>query len=161
MVFGRKLSRSRKSRRALFRNLVTAIVANGKIVTTKAKAKAVVPMIDKLINLAKKNTVAARRDVFAKLGNQRITTDRIFSIAPSFSKKTGGYLILTPLNTRLGDSSEMTRMEWSETIVIAPKVEKVKAAKKSVQKKAASTVKVTKEVKKIVKKETTKRNVSK
>ena len=72
-VYGRKLSRERDTRRALFRTLIRALVKYDKIVTTKAKAKAIQGDIDKLVNLAKKDSIQARRRLFASLGNDKVT----------------------------------------------------------------------------------------
>lgn len=135
MVFGRKLSRSQKSRRALFRSLIRALVIDEKITTTKAKAKAIVPMADKLINIAKLNTIAARRRVLAQTANQNDVTEKIFSVVvPSFTKKAGGYLRIIPMAARKGDLSEVVKVEWTETLVKAPV--KAKKSKKLVSKKA-------------------------
>src|SRR3972149_5461970 len=94
-VFGRHLSRGRKSRVALFRSLIRALVLNGKIVTTKAKAKAIVPLAEKLVVLGKEGSVASRRRILAALGNDREITDILFSkVALAFTKRTGGFIIL-------------------------------------------------------------------
>lgn len=126
-VFGRHLSRGRKSRRALFRSLIRALVASGKIVTTKAKAKAIISQIDKLITLAKKKSVAARRKVLSELGNDRETADLIFSkVLPTFTKRNSGFTRIVLLPDRPGDSAQMVRLEWSETIEMKKKAEKTK-----------------------------------
>src|SRR5436190_10833104 len=123
MVFGRKLSRSRKSRRALFRSLVLAIVKEGKIVTTKAKAKAVIPLVDKVITLGKKNTLSSKREILSDLGNDQKTTDRILNVlVPSFESRTSGFLRIIPLPLRRGDSAEVVRLEWTDIIKELPVV---------------------------------------
>ncbi|MEK7111859.1 MAG: 50S ribosomal protein L17 [Patescibacteria group bacterium] len=129
-VFGRHLSRGRKSRRALFRSLIRALVASGKIVTTKAKAKAVIPQIDKLITLAKKKTVAARRKVLSELGNDRETADLIFSqVLPAFTKRNSGFTRIVLLPARAGDSAQLVRFEWSDQIATSEKVTSEKKKK--------------------------------
>src|SRR5215472_3368672 len=65
---GRKLNRNASHRRALYRNLALALFRHERIITTVAKAKAVRPFVEKLITLAKKNTLHARRLVIARLG---------------------------------------------------------------------------------------------
>lgn len=116
-VFGRQLSRERDTRRALFRSLIRALVKHGKIKTTKAKAKAIQADIDKLINLAKKETVSAKRRVFAILGNDKETTKKILGeIAPSFSDRSGGYTRIISLPARRGDAAEIVRLEWVKEI---------------------------------------------
>ena len=77
-VFGRKLSRDRGSRTALYRALLKALILRGEIKTTYAKAKTIQPEIEKLITLAKKSNVSARRIVYARLANDRQSTNRLF-----------------------------------------------------------------------------------
>lgn len=155
MVFGRKLSRGRKSREALFRSLIRAIVLDGKIETTLAKAKAVRGQIDKIVTLAKKGTLATRRRALAFLGNDRATTDKLFkSVAKVFAQRSGGYTRIILLPSRRGDAAKMARIEWVEKVV-EEKVEKVEKKAKKVEKitKKPTTKKVTK---KTIKKETKK-----
>lgn len=137
-VFGRHLSRGRKARRALFRSLIRALALYGKITTTKAKAYAIVGEIDKIIGLAKENSLAARQRILINLGNDRKTTDLLFKkIAPVFKERKSGFTKLTPLPVRRGDAAEMTRIEWSEKITekqskskkITKKIEKIKKEK--------------------------------
>jgi len=115
MVFGRKLSRGKKGREALFRSLIRAIIVSGKIVTTRAKAKAIVGQIDKLVTMAKKDSLSGRRGVLAYLGNDRKITDKFFKeVVPSLSGRNSGYTRLFSLPPRKGDAAELTRMEWVE-----------------------------------------------
>ncbi|KKU23858.1 MAG: 50S ribosomal protein L17 [Candidatus Woesebacteria bacterium GW2011_GWD1_47_21] len=137
MVFGRHLSRSRKGRIALFRSLIRALTISGKIVTTRAKAKALIPQIDKIVTAAKKNSVSARRRVLAELGNDRATTDLIFvKIVPAFSNRNSGFTRIVLLPARRGDKAQMVRLEWSETIEMkeSPKKETKEKEKKAVKK---------------------------
>ena len=117
MVFGKKLSRGKKGREALLRSLVRAIIVSGKIVTTRAKAKAIVGQIDKLITLAKKGTLDSRRRVLAFLGNDREASERLVNIlAPSFSNRNSGYTKIVLLAPRKGDGAQMARLEWVDEI---------------------------------------------
>lgn len=151
-VFGRKLSRGRTAREALFASLTRAIILSGKIVTTKAKAKAVQRDVEKAVTLAKKGTLAARRQVFGILDNAKDATEKLFrDVAPSF-KRTSGYTRIINLGPRKGDNAPAVRMEWTESIEehkMEPKkkVKKEVKAKKTV-KKTAKAVKKTKVVKK-------------
>lgn len=132
MVFGRHLSRSRKGRIALFRSLIRALTISGKIVTTRAKAKAIIPQIDKIITLAKKNSLSARRRVLASLGNDRDTTDLIFlKVVPAFSNRTSGFTRIVLLPARSGDSAQMARLEWSDVIEMKEKPKKEVKEKKA------------------------------
>lgn len=122
MVFGRHLSRGRKARRALFRSLIRALAVSGKITTTKAKAYAIVGEIDKIIGLAKENTLAARQRILINLGNDRKTTDLLFKkIAPVFKERKSGFTKLIPLPLRRGDAAKMMRIEWVEKIDFSSK----------------------------------------
>ena len=113
-VFGKKLSRERGTREALFVSLVESLVLNKKIKTTKAKAKAVSGMIDKLVILAKKDTLASKRQVLKSLrGNKKVATTLWTEIAKSFEKKNSGFTRIVPLVSRKGDMAEMVRLEWT------------------------------------------------
>jgi large subunit ribosomal protein L17 len=141
-VFGRQLSRERDTRRALFRSLIRALVEHGKIKTTKAKAKAIQADIDKLVNLAKKDSISAKRRVFAILGNDKETTKKLLKeVVPSFSDRSGGYTRIVPLPARRGDAAQIVRFEWVKEI----EVKKTKATKekttKTVKKKERKSTK--------------------
>jgi large subunit ribosomal protein L17 len=150
-VFGRKLSRSRPAREALFVSLVRAMVLSGKIVTTRAKAKAVQGNLERFVTLAKKGDLSSRRRVLSKLDNSRNITDLLFhKIAPAFSGRTSGYTRLISLPTRKGDNAKMMKMEWTEKITNNEEL-------KSKSEKAPKKVKPEK---KVVKKVTKDENVS-
>lgn len=137
-VFGQKLSRSRKGRVALLRSLLRALILNGKITTTKARTKYLVSEFDKLLNIAKKDGFNSRRVAMEVLGNQKDLISPLFGkIVPSFKDVQGGYLRVTPLVSRKGDSAPMGIVEFSRTLIVveAPvKKEKVKKVKTEVKK---------------------------
>lgn len=113
-VLGRKLSRDRDSRRALKRALLASLVRNGAIKTTYAKAKFVQKEAERLMVLAKKESLEARRKVFRQLANNREITDGIFTIARKRFKEVGsGFTRIINLPPRLGDNAAMVRLEWS------------------------------------------------
>jgi large subunit ribosomal protein L17 len=128
-VFGRKLSRGRKAREALFKSLIKALVIYGKITTTRAKAKSIIGEVDGLINLAKEENLAARRRVLGYLGNDRKVTDLIFKIASKFTNRQGGYTKIINLLPRRGDMAKMIRIEWIETVQVQEKIEEKKEEK--------------------------------
>jgi len=133
-VFGRKFSRDRGSRRALFRSLLKALIEYGKINTGLAKAKAIRGDVEKLVNLAKDKSVNSVRRINAYLGNDRRIVNLLLSkVLPSLSSDKGGYIKITNLPRRKGDFSQMVRIEWIEKIVIAKK-DNSKKAKKNVKK---------------------------
>lgn len=147
-VFGRKLSRSRPAREALFVTLARAMILSGKIVTTRAKAKAVQGNLEKFVTLAKKGDLSSRRRILANLDNSRETVEALFKkIAPAFAARTSGYTRLISLPTRKGDNAKMARIEWTEKVVMQE--EKKKEAKE--ESKTAKKVDEKKTVKKITK----------
>jgi large subunit ribosomal protein L17 len=140
-VFGRKLSRSRPSREALFVSLARAMVLNGKIVTTHAKAKAIQGNFDKFVTLAKKGDVSSRRRALSKLDNSRDVVDLLFKkIAPAFSGRSSGYTRLVSLPRRKGDNARMMRIEWTEKIEMKEE-KKAKEPKKEKKAKSVAAVK--------------------
>ncbi|MEK7120647.1 MAG: 50S ribosomal protein L17 [Patescibacteria group bacterium] len=124
-IFGKKLSRGRGSREALFRSLTRALVLVGKIETTKAKAKAVVSYVDKTITWVKKDNLIARRMVLARLGNDREIAERLFAYyLPLVGKRTSGFTRTVNLPRRVGDRAQMVYLEWVDKP--APVVKKAK-----------------------------------
>jgi large subunit ribosomal protein L17 len=88
LIFGKKLSRNRKSRKALFRSLIRALVISGKIKTTSTKAKAIEKDLYKLIRLAKAESLSSRRKALEILGNDNLSVDKIFKEKFVYIKKT-------------------------------------------------------------------------
>lgn len=134
-VFGRKFSRDYGSRQALFRALTRALLISGSINTTKAKAKALQPDVDSLVNLAKTASVSSLRQAYATLGNDRdllkILQDRI---APAFNGRLSGYTRIISLPTRSGDNADLARLEWVEKIEVVTKQDSPKKKEKIVKK---------------------------
>ena len=152
-VFGRKLSRSRPAREALFASLAQSLITNGKIVTTRAKAKAVAGSVEKMVTLAKTGTIAARRKVMSNLDNKREAADVLFQkVVKVFTAKNSGFTRIVSLPPRVGDNAQMARIEWTEKVEYEDKTKKAEIkkgkteAKKELPKKAAKKV-VKKEVK--------------
>jgi large subunit ribosomal protein L17 len=134
-VFGRKLSRSRPTREALFASLATALIKNGKIETTRAKAKAVVPSVEKLVTLAKKADITSRRRALANLDNSRSTTDILFlNVAKAFLSRQSGFTRIISLPRRVGDNAEMVRLEWTEKVEFEAKKKEEKSPKNAAKK---------------------------
>jgi large subunit ribosomal protein L17 len=136
-VFGRKLSRSRPAREALFASLAQSLIINGKIVTTRAKAKAVAGSVEKMVTLAKKGNIAARRKVMSKLDNKREAADVLFQkVVKAFPAKNSGFTRIISLPRRVGDNAQMVRMEWTEKIEYETKKKEEKKGDKVKGKKA-------------------------
>src|SRR5512141_972348 len=116
-VFGRKLSRSRPSREALFASLARSIILNGKIITTRAKAKAVQGDVESFVTTAKKGGLSGMRKVLANLDNARDAVDFLYqNVVPAFAKKTSGYTRIISLPPRKGDNAKMVRIEGTEKV---------------------------------------------
>jgi large subunit ribosomal protein L17 len=131
-VFGRKFSRDRGSRKALFRSLIRAMVLNQKIVTTHAKAKAIQGDLDGLLRDVNENSIAAKRRVLASLGNDRVTTEILFrNFLPVSQTRQSGYTRIISLPPRKGDLAKMARLEWVDTITQQPKPEAKPKIKKT------------------------------
>lgn len=128
---GKKLSRSKTARDALYRSLTKALFEHGKIETTQAKAKGVIPYMGKLIRIAKKGDLSARRRVLSALANDRKTTDLIINVATNL--KSGSFIKLIPLPPRRGDSALMARLELTQLPV--KKEENARETKSKTEKK--------------------------
>src|SRR5216683_3670619 len=109
---GRKLNRSPSHRLALKRNLAMALFQHERIITTVAKAKEVRPFVEKLITLAKKNTLHARRLAVARLHDKEMVAKLFTEIAPRYADRPGGYTrIIKRHERRLGDAGHTAFIE--------------------------------------------------
>lgn len=114
-VFGRTLSRNRRSRSILFRSLIKSVVRDGKIRTTKAKALAIQRELDALMSLVNENSVNARRQALALLGNDSKLTDFLFSKYLNFANsRKSGFTRISMIETRRGDNAPIVSLEWVE-----------------------------------------------
>ena|SRR5581483_5254842 len=111
-VYGRKFSRNTNSRKAMFRSLVKALVESGKIETTKAKAKAVQPDVDKLFKLVAKDDLASRRLALSRLANDKGTLEKLMALKPMTEKRKSGFTRIVNLPNRKGDNAEVARLEF-------------------------------------------------
>src|SRR5687767_14208881 len=107
-----KLSRSSAHRKALLTNLSRQLIEHERIQTSQAKAKAVKPEIEKLITLAKRGDLHARRQALSALGQDKFTVHKLFDeIAPRYEGRAGGYTRILKLGPRRSDSTEMVFLE--------------------------------------------------
>src|SRR6202046_2547188 len=107
-----KLSRDSAHRKSLLMNLSKEVIQHERIKTTQAKAKAVKPEVEKLITLAKRGDLHARRQALSELGQDKFTVYKLFEeVAPRYSERTGGYTRILKLGPRRSDSSEMVLLE--------------------------------------------------
>jgi large subunit ribosomal protein L17 len=107
-----QLSRTASQRKALLRGLVKEVIDHERIQTTEAKAKAVKPEIEKLITLAKRGDLHARRQALSALGQDKFVVYKLFEeIAPRYAERRGGYTRILKLGPRRSDSSAMVLLE--------------------------------------------------
>lgn len=110
-VAGYKLGRNTSHRRSLFRNLVTSLIMEERIETTAVKAKAVRPLVEKMITLGKKGDLAARRQAAAYLMTNEAVTKLFDTVAPRFGDRQGGYLRIVRTAWRKGDGADTAFLE--------------------------------------------------
>ena len=107
----RKLGRRTDHRDAMLRNQVTSLLKNGKITTTVTRAKETKRMAEKMITLAKKGDLHARRQVLAYVLDETVVTDLFENIAPKYAERNGGYTRIMKMGPRRGDCAEMAIIE--------------------------------------------------
>jgi len=143
-VFGKRLGRDTNERKALFRSLAVAIFTHGRIDTTVAKAKAVRPMVEKLVTTAKVGDLNSRRLIFSRVPNADIVEKLITQVGPTFAARPGGYTRLIKLGSRLGDNAPMARLEFVEQFKEAPPRKPGKFQTKNIASKTSKKLAATK-----------------
>ena len=140
----RKLGRTTDHRKAMLRGMVTYLFENGKVETTVTRAKEVRAMAEKMITIAKDNSLHARRQVLAYVTKEDVVKNLFDVIAPRYADVNGGYTRITKTGARRGDAAEMCSIELVETkaeleakAAAAKKAAKKPAAKKPAAKKSA------------------------
>jgi len=108
---GRKLNRSASHRRALFRNLVTALLERERIRTTDAKAKETRRLTERMITLGKEGTLAARRRALTFVQSRAVVKKLFEDIAPRFKERNGGYTRIIKVGIRHGDAAPVSVIE--------------------------------------------------
>jgi large subunit ribosomal protein L17 len=115
---GRKLGRDMAHRKALYANLAGAVIEHGRIKTTVTKAKAVKPIAEQLITLGRRGDMHARRRAVAFLRSKEIVHKLFAEVGPAFAERPGGYLRITRIGPRPGDSAEMAYLELVDTPLV-------------------------------------------
>src|SRR5437763_15804282 len=110
-VAGYKLKRPVDSRNALLRNLATSVIDEERVITTVPKAKAVRPLVEKMITLAKQDTLHTRRQAAAVLRTPKSVKKLFDSLGTRFGQRNGGYTRITRLGPRKGDGAEQAIIE--------------------------------------------------
>ena len=132
---GYKLKRPVDSRNALLRNLITSVIEHERIVTTVPKAKAVRPWVEKMITLAKQDTLHSRRQAAMILRTPASVKKLFDTLGTRFGQRNGGYTRITHLGPRKGDGAEQAMLELvgSELVKRAEERAKRKEAKLEAQ----------------------------
>jgi large subunit ribosomal protein L17 len=145
-----KLKRNASHRKALLSNLACSLIEHGRIKTTLGKAKALRPVAEKLVTLAKRNDLHSRRLAISYLHQKDVVGKLFAEVAPAARDRVGGYCRITKLGARMSDSAPMAYIEWvdrpvqedaatetpaAEAVVDVP-AEKAPAKKKAAAKKA-------------------------
>ena len=110
-IKGKKLNRTSSHRKALFKNMAQAIIKHEQIITTLPKAKTMKPIIDKLITLAKKGSLHARRQAFSKLRDDKMVKKLFETLATRYVDRQGGYTRVLKAGYRYGDAAAMAVIE--------------------------------------------------
>src|SRR5579884_3312547 len=117
---GRKFHRERDSRLALIKSLAESLVKYEKIETTDAKAKEVVPYVEKLITKAKKGDLHNRRQVISGLQTVASGHKLVDEIAPKLGGRTSGHLRVERTRLRRGDNAQLARVSFVDDLKEAP-----------------------------------------
>ena len=108
---GYKLKRNVSARKALLRGLITAVIEEERITTTLPKAKAVQPLVERIITLSKEDTPHTRQQALEVLLKPELIEKLFGKIGPRFNQRPGGYTRIIKLGTRKGDGAETAKLE--------------------------------------------------
>lgn len=111
MAWQRKLGRSTDHRMAMLKNLVTSFLKHGKIETTITRAKETQSLAEKMITLAKRGDLHARRQVLSFVKEEQVVKNLFDEVAPRYQERNGGYTRIVKLGPRRGDGSEVVILE--------------------------------------------------
>src|SRR3954462_504983 len=111
-IDGRKLSRKRGPRLALYKNLMVSVLRYERVQTTEAKAKEIRGEVERMITLAKRGDLAARRSVVADLPKEPLVVNKLFDeIAAKYADRQSGFTRIVRLGQRRGDAAEIVQIE--------------------------------------------------
>ena len=132
-VGGFKLKRDKDQRKMLLRNLVTAVVERDRIVTTITKAKAIQPLVENMVTLAKKDSLASRRLAAAYLTTPASVKRLFDEVGSKFGQRSGGYTRIVRVGPRKGDGAEMAIIEFVGTALVKRAAERAKRREERLQ----------------------------
>lgn len=116
---GRKLNRTSSHRKALFQNLVQALVQHESIVTTLPKAKELRPIVEKYITMCRDSSLATRRLALSRLQSEDTVKKLIDNLSPRFQNRNGGYTRIIKNGFRKGDNAPMAIIQFVDADVTA------------------------------------------
>jgi len=123
---GFKLKRDAGSRKALLKGLVTSVIEHERVVTTVTKAKAVRPLVEKMITLAKRDTLHTRRQAAAFLETPAAVKKLFDKLGTRFGQRSGGYTRVVRLGFRKGDGAEQAMLELVGSELVKRAAERAK-----------------------------------
>ena len=109
---GRKLNRTSAHRKAMFANMACALIKHEQIFTTLPKAKDLRPIVEKLVTLGKQNDLAARRQLIARLRDEKMAEKVLSVLATRYAERKGGYIRVLKAGFRHGDAAPMAIIEF-------------------------------------------------
>ncbi|MDP8979046.1 MAG: 50S ribosomal protein L17 [Acidobacteriota bacterium] len=130
---GYKLKRDVGARKALLRGLVTSIIEHERVITTVPKAKAVKPLVEKMITLAKDDTLHARRQAAAFLNTPASVKKLFDKLGARFGQRNGGYTRIVRLGWRKGDGAEQAMLELVGSELVKRAAERAKRREERLQ----------------------------
>jgi large subunit ribosomal protein L17 len=125
-VAGYKLKRNIGSRKALFKGLVTSVIEHERVITTVPKAKAIKPLVEKMITLAKRDTLHTRRQAAAFLETPAAVKKLFDKLGTRFGQRNGGYTRVIRLGNRKGDGAEQAMIELVGSELVKRAAERAK-----------------------------------
>lgn len=131
-----RFNRSLSERKAMLENLVTSLLKHQAIKTTLPKAKETKKLADRIITLGKRDTLAARRQVFASLQDHQLTSKVFKEVAPRFKNRNGGYTRILQLSRRKGDGAQLALLELTEKEIKVKEVKKISKKESKAEKPA-------------------------
>ena len=114
-----KLNRDSAHRKAMFANLAAALIKHEQIETTLAKAKALRPVVEKLVTLGKRGGLHARRRAISRIGDAAMVEKVFATLGPRYSARNGGYTRIVRAGFRYGDAAPMAFIEFIDRDVDA------------------------------------------
>jgi large subunit ribosomal protein L17 len=130
---GYKLKRNVAARRSLFRGLFTSIIEHERVITTVPKAKAVRPLVEKMITLAKRDTLHTRRQAAAFIESPAALQKLFDKLGTRFGQRPGGYTRIVRLGNRKGDGAEQAMIELVGSELVKRAAERAKRREEKLQ----------------------------